>query len=208
MTYRAKQTTRTPSRRLRTTGAALSAVAAAGLLWNTACGAVAASRSPRTEDKGLIHRFLFTHGVPIDAPIRVAKVSAVVGDRFRVRSIVKFIGPDKLPDPQEIDQLRKVIEIKKRQGVPIRFDLGKRTSELDLMRHNILTGEVIEFYPSEKVGELELFFSERQSLKVEFGNEFFYIRVGDKDCSFRSEGLKRQLSEILRPSGVKKSWKK
>jgi hypothetical protein len=189
------------------TAAALAA-AAVGLLWNTAWGAAAATRSPRAEDRGLIYRFLVHNGVPIDAPIRVAKVSAVVGDRFRVRSIVKFIGTDKLPNPQEIEQLRKVVDAKKRQGVPIRFDLGKHTSELDLMRHNILTGEVIEFYPSKKVGDLELFFNERQSLKVEFGDEFFYIRVGNKDCSFRSEGLKRQLSEVLQPAGVKKSWKK
>lgn len=193
---------------MRRMGAALAAGAAVGLLWSTVWGAASASGSPRGGDKGPIYRFLITHGVPIEAPIRVAKVSAVVGDRFRVRSIVKFIGPDKLPNPEEIAQLRKVIEMKKRQGVPIRFDLGKRTSELDLMRHNILTGEVIEFYPSKKVGDLELFFSESQSLKVEFGNEFFYIRVGNKDCSFRSEGLKRQLGEILEPSGAKKSWKK
>lgn len=208
MTYRTEQNARKPSRRLWTTSAGLAAAAAIGLLWNTAFGAVGTGRAPQAQDKGPIYRFLISNRVPIDAPIRVAKVSAVIRDRYRVRSILKFIGPDKLPDPQEIEQLRKMVEAKKRQRLPIRFDLGKHTSELDLMRHNILSGEVIEFYPSEKVGDLELFFSESQSLKVEFGNEFFYIRVGNKDCSFRSEGLKRQLSEVLQPSGVKKSWKK
>ena len=64
------------------------------------------------------------------------------------------------------------------------------------------------FSQSKKVGDLELFFGERQSLKVEFGDEFFYIRLGNRDCSFQSEGLKRQLSEVLQPAGVKKSWKK
>lgn len=208
MTHRALHKRREPSGFLQTMLTASVAVAAVALAWNPAWGAVTATRSARTEDMGPIYRFLVSNGVPINAPIRVAKVSAVIGDRFRVRSVVKFIGPDKLPNPDKIEQLRKTIEMKKRQGVPIRFDLAKHTSELDLMRHNILTGEVIEFRPSEKVGELELFFSESQSLKVEIGNDFFYIRVGNRDCSFRSEGLRRQLSEVLQPPGVKKSWKK
>jgi hypothetical protein len=208
MTYRNETNTTKTLHRWRTTFAGVAAAGLVALVCSAAWGAATASRPPRTQDKGPIHRFLVNHGVAIDAPIRVAKVSAVIGSRFRVRSIVKFIGPDKLPNPQEIEQLRKMVEAKKRQGVPIRFDLGKHTSELDLMRHHILTGEVIEFYPSEKVGELELFFSESHSLKVEFGEDFFYIRVGNKDCSFRSEGLKRQLNEILQPSGVQKTWKK
>lgn len=166
----------------------------------TTADAFAARRAPRPtkpEQTTPIYRFLVSNGVPISSPIRVVKVSAVIKSRFKVRSVVKIIGPDKLPNPDEIKELRKTIERKKRQGVPVRINLSKRTSAVDLLRHNVLTGEVAEFRHQEKLGNLELYFSENQCLKIEIGSDLFLIIVGKKYCAFRSPNLRRQLNSII-----------
>ncbi len=168
------------------------------LVGATALGARPARRPPKPVDKGPIHRFLVSNGVPIDAPIRVAKVSAVIQTRSKVRSVVKIIGAQSVPHPNEIEQIRKIIEMKRLQGFPIRLV----PKELELLRQNVLSGELIEFHPSEKLGELELFFSQSQSLKIEIGHDIFVIKVGDKYCCFRSPSLRSQLDNILEPREV------
>jgi hypothetical protein len=175
----------------------LTAALVLGFLAADAFGASSQASGARPEQRTPIYQFLVSNGVPITSPIRVAKVSAVIRTRQKVRSVVKLVGPDKLPDPEEIAEIRKAIEKKKRQGVPVRFNLSKRTSELDLLRHYVLTGEVAEFRPQEKLGDLELYFSENQSLKIEIGNDLFLIIVGKNYCAFRSPDLRRQLDNIL-----------
>ncbi len=177
--------------------AAVAALLVASVGTDRAFGARQPAQSTKPQQITSVYRFLVSHGVPIDSPIRVAKLSAVIRSRFKVRSVVKIIGPDKLPDPEEIEELRKTIERKKRAGVPVKIDLSKRTSAIDLLRHNILTGEVAEFRHQEKLGDLELFFSEDRSLKIEIGTDLFLIIVGKKYCAFRSPGLRRQLNTIL-----------
>jgi hypothetical protein len=130
--------------------------------------------------------------VPIDSPIVLAKVSAVLKTRFQVRSVVKVIGPDRLPSVRP-----------PRPGMPVRFKLPKPPAELEVMRQNILSGQVIEFHPAEKLGEVEVFFSESQTLKIEIGYDMFYIRIGNRDCTFESSALRKQLSEILIPREVR-----
>jgi len=159
---------------------------------SSAFGARPVRRPPRPAYRGPIHQFLFSSGVPIDSRIQVAKVSAVLKTRFQVRSVVKIIGRESLPNPEAL-----------KHGKPVRFDLGKSPAELELMRQNILSGQVIEFHPSEKLGELELFFAENVSLKIEIGYDMFYIRIGNRDCTFESSALRRQLKEILEPREVR-----
>ena len=161
--------------------------------------AAAARRSPSVAESSAVGEFLIRNGVPIGSRIHVAKVSAIIKTRFKVRSVVKVIAPERLPDPEDIQEIRKIIEKKRKAGIPIRFDVSKRTSELELLRQNILGGEVIKFHPSEKLGELELFFSKTRSLKVEIGYDMFYVKIGNNDCTFRSPSLRRQLQHILEP---------
>ncbi|NQT81615.1 hypothetical protein HQ563_01225 [bacterium] len=185
--------------RLRRLLGALVAVVALGLVGADAGAAAAGAvrKEPKPSDKGAIYQFLRGNGVPIDARIPLAKVSALIKTRYKVRSVVKIIRPQKLPSQTELKETRKKIARKMRKGSRIMFGAPKAPSELELLRQNILAGEVIEFHPSEKLGELELFFSKTQSLKVQIGYDMFYIRIGDKDCTFRSSSLRRQLSRIL-----------
>ncbi len=160
----------------------------AGVILNSAAGVAPRSRAnPRTVGataKPSVYEFLARNRVPINAKIQVAKLSAVLRERYKVRSVVKVIPQNKTP-------------VMVRKGRTIKFDTSKAPSELDLLRQNILAGEVIPFHPSEKLGDLELFFSKTQSLKVQIGFDMFYIRIGNNDCTFRSPALRRQLNRIL-----------
>lgn len=140
--------------------------------------------SPGATAKPSVYEFLVRNHVPIRAKLRVAKLSAVLRDRYKVRSVVKIIQPKKTPAMV-------------RKGRTIKFDTSKAPSELDLLRQNLLAGEVIPFHPSQKLGDLELFFSKTQSLKVQIGYDMFYIRIGNNDCTFRSPALRRQLNRLL-----------
>jgi len=177
------------------------------LMAANAFGARSVSRRPKPEERGRIYQFLVSNGIPIRDPIRVAKVSAVTKTRQRVRSIVKIITPEKIPpgkmpSPKELEEIRKRVRNKMRTNQPIRF--GTQT---DLLRLNIVAGEVVEFHPSEKLGELEIFFSRSQSLKIEIGTDLFLIRIGNRYCAFRSPHLRKQLSSILEPRKVKSGGK-
>ncbi len=173
----------------------------AGFSLSLAPAATPAARSVRERAKPAkrspIHEFLVRNGVPIDGRIQVARLSAVVNTRDRVRSVVKVVNPRSLPHQDDIEGFRKRIREKIEKGEPVRFDASKIPTEIGLLRENILAGEVIEFHPSEKLGELELFFSKTQSLKIQIGHDMFYIRIGDKDCTFSSPSLARQLKNIL-----------
>jgi hypothetical protein len=140
--------------------------------------------SPSATAKPSVYEFLVRNHVPIRAKLRVGKLSAVLRDRYKVRSVVKIIQPEKTPAMV-------------RKGRTIKFDTSKAPSELELLRQNLLAGEVIPFHPSEKLGDLELFFSKTQSLKVQIGYDMFYIRIGNNDCTFRSPSLRRQLNRLL-----------
>lgn len=155
-------------------------------------------------DGGPIYEFLVRNGVPIYEKVRLARVSAVLQTSRKVRSVVKVISPERLPGQRHLEEIRKRIRSQMRRGLPInlKLDTSKIPSELDLLRDNILAGEVIEFHPSEKLGELELFFSQNRSLKIEIGYDMFYIRIGKNDCTFRSPSLRRQLKNILKPRKV------
>ena len=166
--------------------------------------ALAASRvrtRPKVVDRGPIYRFLVSNGVPINSPIRVAKISAVIKTRHTARSIVKIITPEKLPGPAELEkrreEIRRIVRSQTKKDLPIKF--GTR---IDLIREYILAGEVIKPHPSEKLGEVELFFSRTYSLKIDIGSDMFYIRIGNRDCSFRSASLRKQLEYILEPHKV------
>ncbi len=178
---------------------ALVAALGLSLAGAAAHGAGSIHRGSKLPESGPIQRFLLRNGVPIDREIRLAKVSAVIKTRYKVRSVVKIIHPEKLPpeklpSPAELEEIRKRVRKQLGSGRPIKF--GTR---LDLLRYNILAGEAIEFHPSEKLGELELFFSKNQSLKIQIGYDMFYIRIGNRDCTFRSPYLRKQLKKILQP---------
>ena len=73
--------------------------------------------------------------------------------------------------------------------------------------HSVLTGEVAEFRPQEKLGDLELYFLEDRSLKIEIGSDLFLIIVGKKYCAFRSRSLRRQVNSILETRKAKSGGK-
>ncbi len=176
--------------------AVLGAVLAAVTLSLAEAAAPVAKSAPvqsRTAARATVYDFLRRNRVPIRGKIQLAKVSAVIKSRYKVRSVVKIIRPNSVPSGDELKEIRKIVRNKMRKGEPIK----KAPSELDLLGENILAGEVIAFHPSEKLGDLELFFSKNQSLKVQIGYDMFYIRIGDRDCTFRSQPLRKQLKNIL-----------
>jgi hypothetical protein len=156
------------------------------------------SRRPlRFAERGPVYQFLAGSGIPIEGEIRLAKITATLRTGYAVRSVVKLIGPENLPAAADLEEMRKRIRQKMLQGERIKPGTYRMPSELELLRENILAGEVIEFHPSPKLGELELFFSRTQSVKIEIGEDMFYIRIGNRDCTFRSASLRRQLNNIL-----------
>jgi len=178
-------------------------VAALASIGADALGATPARSEGGPAQRGPIYEFLIRSGVPIDSRVHLAKVSAVLRTRQTVRSVLKIVTPERLPGPAELEEIRKKVSRNVRRGSPIRLNTSRMPSELDLLRQNILSGEVIEFHPSEKLGELELFFSRTQSLKIEIGYDIFYIRIGNEDCTFRSDPLRKQLKNILERREVK-----
>lgn len=176
--------------------AVLGAFLAAGTLSLAEAAAPAAKSAPaqpRAPARATVYEFLLRNRVPVRGKIQLAKVSAVIKTRYKVRSVVKIIPPNSVPSGDELKEIRKIVRNKIRKGEPIK----KVPSELDILRENILAGEVIAFHRCEKLGEVELFFSKNQSLKVQIGYDMFYIRIGDRDCTFRSQPLRRQLKRIL-----------
>ena len=112
-------------------------------------------------------QFLKRSGFSPKAKIKLARFTAVVRTKTVVKSIVKVIP----------------------QGTPGRH--------LERLLHHILHGKKAELRPTEKIGELEIYFQDQRKFTVLVGKDLFQIKTSIGEYTFESEELEKLIQELL-----------
>ncbi len=112
-------------------------------------------------------QFLKRSGFSPKAKIKLARFSAVVKTEAVAKSIVKMIP----------------------QGTP-----GKH---LERLVYYILHGKKAEPRPTERIGELEIYFQDQRTFTVLVGKDLFQIKTSIGEYTFESKELEKLIQELL-----------
>lgn len=120
-----------------------------------------------------VKQFLAKRGITLKKKLVYGKVSLVYHDRGTAHSMVKVVTAE--------------------------------ASEYSLLalRNGILLGYRVSAKVSQKIGEIELGFSDRSTFKVQITPDYFYIKTASADIPFRSVALSRHIQGMTSSSSNK-----
>jgi len=120
-----------------------------------------------------VKQFLMKRGITLKKKLMYGKVSVAYYDQGRAHSMVKIVTAE------------------------------ANEYSLLALRNGILLGYRIPAKVSQKIGEIELGFSDRSTFKVQITPDYFYIKTASADIPFRSVALSRHIQGMTRSSSNK-----